>query len=373
MHLKNGTLEGIRADILNASNRIVVFGSGVIGATVVPELLQDLGLDERVVSYIDNDQWKWDSFVTTGDKRIPIASPGKLTEYDSHTTILIAVSRYAEVLEQLRGMACVEDMDVCLVPMLCITNFSDVTDDLRGLIKSAKPMIPKKIHYMWLGGSELPERLQVCIDSWRRHCPDYEIIRWDESNYDVHKNVFMSEAYDHRWFGFVPDYARLDLLYRYGGIYMDTDVEVVRNLDSLLNQEAFCGVEKWQVLNFGACSGAVKGHKALEPFLERWESRHLVREDGTLDSVSSGLIDTSVALENGYRVTGKCQNVCGMNIYASDYFSPFDYMTGELCQTEHTYSIHHFHGGWLDAQARKNCEESRKQYRELADQVKWVG
>ena len=94
-------------------------------------------------------------------------------------------------------------------------------------------MIPKKIHYCWFGGNPMPEKDKKCIESWKRYCPDYEIIRWDESNYDVSKNRYMKEAYEEKKWGFVPDYARLDIIYNEGGIYLDTDVELVKNLDDL--------------------------------------------------------------------------------------------------------------------------------------------
>ncbi len=117
----------------------------------------------------------------------------------------------------------------------------------------------------------MPEGSRKCIESWEKHCPDYEIVRWDESNYDVNKNRYMQEAYERQKWGFVPDYARLDILYHYGGIYIDTDVELVRNLDELLYQQAFCGVEKWGNVNMGNCSGAVPGHPMIKKMLEERE------------------------------------------------------------------------------------------------------
>ena len=103
----------------------------------------------------------------------------------------------------------------------------------------------------------MPGSLKRCIDSWKKYCPDYEIKRWDESNYDISKSSYMKGAYESKKWGFIPDYARLDILYNYGGFYLDTDVELVRSLDELRYQPAFSGVEKWSVVNIGGCSGAV--------------------------------------------------------------------------------------------------------------------
>ena len=102
-------------------------------------------------------------------------------------------------------------------------------------------MIPKIIHYCWFGGAELPEKDRKCIESWKKFCPDYQIIEWNENNYDVTKNTYMYQAYQAKKWGFVPDYARLDIIYQHGGIYLDTDVELVKNLDSLLENDAFMG------------------------------------------------------------------------------------------------------------------------------------
>ena len=104
-------------------------------------------------------------------------------------------------------------------------------------------MIPKKIHYCWFGGNPLPETVQRCINSWRKFCPDYEIIEWNESNYNIHKIPFIAEAYDAKKYAFVSDYARLDIIYNEGGIYLDTDVELIRSLDTLLSNNSFMGME----------------------------------------------------------------------------------------------------------------------------------
>ncbi len=373
MNIKNGTLRGLKEDILQQNSKIVIFGTGVIGVTVASAILCELNLDERLAFYLDNDSTKWSTGMYLSGRYVPVVSPDILADMNGQVTIFLAISRYAEALDQLRTMKCTEKMSVYIVPMLCITNYCGRNDDYIRLIKSEKMLIPKIIHYMWLGGEKMPKVLLRCIESWKKYCPDYEIICWDESNYDVHKNTFISEAYDKGKYGFVPDYARLDILYEYGGIYMDTDVEVLRNLDDMLYQDAFCGVEKWQVLNFGSCSGSVKGHKSLETFLERWENRKLIRNDGTLDTISSGLIDTSIALENGYKISGICQNVLGMNVYSNEFFSPYDYMTGELTKTENTYTIHHFNGGWLDESARQNSLMTQKKYHEIEDSAIWVG
>ena len=372
MVLKTGTFDGMARDLVDSGDDIIVFGTGVIGSTITPEILREYNLIDKIICCVDNDKSRWNSFVDMCGKKIKISSPDILKRLSNNITILIAVSRYGGVLEQLNNMNETEKMSCFIVPMICINSFREKGG--KGVFNSIdEPLIPKKIHYMWLGKKEIPEKLKHCIDSWKYFCPDYEIIRWDESNYDVHKNKFMSQSYDNQKYGFVPDFARLDLLYEHGGIYLDTDVELKRNIDDLLYQEAFCSVEKWQVLNFGGCSGAVKGHKSLEPFIQEWANRSLIRDDGSLDSISSGLIDTSIALRFGYKINGKNQVVNGMNIYSYDYFHPYDYMSGKLDTTDDTFSIHHFDGGWLDEKTRTVNMQTSKIYDILLQSAVNVG
>lgn len=361
MILKKGTFYGMSQDIISSHSKIVIFGTGVVGSTTTPEILKEYNLLDNIICCIDNDKTRWNTYINMCGKNIEIKSPDILKSLDGNVTILITISRYISVYEQINNMAGTEKHSCYIIPAMCVENFHN--DEKKGIIKTSNhQIIPKKIHYMWLGKNEMPDKLKHCIESWVKFCPDYEIIRWDESNYDVHKNIFVSQAYDNQRYGFVPDYARIELLYEHGGIYLDTDVELQRNIDDLLYQEAFCSVEKWQVLNFGGCSGAIKGHKSLKPFLESWKKRELVRYDGTLDSISSGLIDTTIALNQGYVINGKNQTVNGMNIYTYDYFHPYDYMSGKLEMTDDTYSIHQFHGGWLDDKARDDNKKATEQY-----------
>lgn len=364
MRLCGGTFAEMAVAIKRHGSKIVMFGAGVIGTSTTPAILENLGLVSLVVCCIDNDQSKWAKDIKVGQRKIRICAPDILFTLGENVVVLINISRYADAFAQLEQMECTKMMSCYIIPVMCIINFHN--NGGKGIIQTSNiPAIPKKIHYMWLGGRNMPPGLQCCIDSWHKYCPDYEIIRWDESNYDVGKCIYMKQAYDNKKYGFVPDYARIDILYHYGGVYMDTDVELVRNLDDLLYQEAFCSVEKWQVINFGGCSGAVRGHPSLQPFLRAWEGREFIREDGTQDILSSGYVDTRVALDNGYVLNGRNQNVMGMNVYTYDYFHPYDYMSGKTETTDDTYAIHHFNGSWLDERSQAADKKTRRQFERL--------
>lgn len=368
MLLKCTSFEEMRREISERDMSIVVFGAGVIGTVTVPEILRQYDLLGRVDFYIDNSPAAWERKIVFEDRVLDIKPVDQLRNAGKNTAVLIAVSRYAEILAQLERMPHEVYVSYYIIPMMYIHNFCSHISEGAPIL-SDKPLIPKRIHYMWLGKKQIPSNLQKCIDSWKRYCPDYEIVRWDESNYDIGKHVYMQAAYDAGAYSFVSDHARLDILYRYGGIYMDTDVEVIKNLDPLLHQEAFCGVEKWQIINSGGCIGAVKGHPMIEKLLATREKVLFLDKNGRKNTLTCGYYDTNVALENGYRINGKTQHIQGMNIYAFDYFHPYDYMSGHTYMTEHTYSIHRFNGGWLDDKMKRANQETMREYDQIYERA----
>lgn len=363
------SFESMAKEIKSHNKRIVMFGAGAIGTTTTLGILKNHDLLSHISCYLDNDSNLWGTKLKTVLGEYNIESPKYLEQCTpDKTVVLINISRYFEVLKQLDNMTCTEKMVSYIIPMMCIHNFKP--DSNQNVIKKfSEPVIPKVIHYMWLGGKTLPDNLQKCVDSWKKCCPDYEIKCWNESNYDIEKNLYMKQAYENKAYGFVPDYARLDILYNHGGIYMDTDVELKRSLDDLLYQEAFCSVEKWQLINFGGCSGGVKGNKFINKLLEFRETIPFINANGTLNRNTCGYYDTSFAMNNGYHITGKNQTVLDMTIYTSDYFHPFDYMSGKCEPTDNTFSIHHFNGGWLTEEQREANKKVAEQYDVLYKKV----
>lgn len=213
-------------------------------------------------------------------------------------------------------------------------------------------MIPKKIHYCWFGGNPLPKDVQKYIDTWKKFCPDYEIKEWNEQNFDIHLNRYVEEAYQQRKWAFVSDVARIYALYTEGGIYMDTDVEVVRNLDPLLNHSGFLGFEgtQWIATNM---VGFEEKHELLRLFLDSYNHRIFVKPDGSLDQTTNVEELTKLLIEKYHlRLNGMQQNLQGdVIIYPTDYFSPYDYIQGKLNRTPNTYSIHWFSQTWVG----QNC------------------
>lgn len=221
-------------------------------------------------------------------------------------------------------------------------------------------MIPKKIHYFWVGGNPIPEKNKVCIESWKKFCPDYDIVEWNESNYDFSKCVYMKQAYDARMWGFVPDYARLDIIYREGGIYLDTDVELIRNLDGLLACNAFMGFENKSFVAPGLGFGAECGNDVIKRMRDMYEGHSFLHSDHTLNLIASPVYATEVLKSYGLRTNGRRQNVRGIEIFPAEYFAPLCYEDNRLKITPNTYSIHWYHASWHTPEQREQAERMQR-------------
>ena len=227
-------------------------------------------------------------------------------------------------------------------------------------------MIPKIIHYCWFGGNPLPELAQKCIASWKKYCPDYEIIEWNEANYDVSKCAYMKEAYQAKKWGFVPDYARFDIIHNHGGIYLDTDVEIIRSLDGLLENRAFMGFESENYVNPGLIIGGEAGSGEMECIMRWYETHHFMKESGEIDLTASPAIVTKILDGMGLCKEQSVQLLNGsLTIYPKDYFCPMDYYTGDIAVTDNTYTIHHYSASWLGDRQKKWLQLGRKLYKVL--------
>lgn len=213
-------------------------------------------------------------------------------------------------------------------------------------------MIPKTIHYCWFGGKPLPESAKRCIESWKKYCPDYQIIEWNDTNYDITKNLYMKEAYECRRFAFVSDYARLDVVYSYGGIYLDTDVELVRAPDALLKLSGFCGVERdSHCVALGQGFGAEKGNPTVKRMLDAYTNAHFI-VNGEQDLTPEPKRNTKTLRSIGYTEQTGITTCEAMTIFPAEYFCPKSFETGALFLTENTISIHHYGVSWYSPTER---------------------
>lgn len=202
--------------------------------------------------------------------------------------------------------------------------------------------VPKIIHYVWVGGAEKPLEYVKYIESWKKHLPDYEIIEWNEKNFDVNCCDFIKEAYENRQFAFVADYIRLVVLYEYGGIYLDIDVEVLKSYDDLLSYNSVLCFENAAYLTMGTILAKPK-QEWIKELIEYYKCSHF-KVDGKFDAVPN-TIKTSIFLHKRYGLElkeGRQSLKDGIEIFPADYFAPQDYTTGKTNITENTYSVHEF-------------------------------
>lgn len=216
-------------------------------------------------------------------------------------------------------------------------------------------MIPKIIHYCWFSGEPFDEKTKKCIETWKKTCPDYEIRECNALNFDMGINDFVKEAYEAKKWAFVADFARLYLLYHYGGVYMDGDVELVKNIDIFLKRPAFIGQERKGWVSAGII-GAEAGNDFIKTCLDYYKGKHFLREDGTFNQITNVQIITHNLFESyGLLLNGKKQRLGNLlYIYPVDYFSPKDSITGEIHATDNTYAIHHFNNAWKDKTKAEN-------------------
>lgn len=231
-------------------------------------------------------------------------------------------------------------------------------------------MIPKVIHYCWFGGNPLPKSAQKCIASWRKYLPDYEIKEWNENNFDVNIIPYTAEAYKAKKYAFVSDYARFWILYKYGGLYFDTDVEVIKNMDDIIAKGPFMGCEN------EAKAGATPAQLGVAPglglgvnpglglygeILEDYKTSHFITANGELDLKTIVDRTTEVLCKYGLQNTSKIQEVAGVLIYPKEYFCPKEYFSGKLNVTSNSYCIHWYGASWVP-KSRK-LKNKLKKYR----------
>lgn len=216
--------------------------------------------------------------------------------------------------------------------------------------------IPKKIHYCWFGRGEKPEIVRKCIKSWQNVLVDYEIIEWNEDTFDINSNSFVKEAYENKKYAFVSDYVRVYALYNYGGIYLDTDVEVFKSFDDYLHNESFWGFE---VGNFIATStiGARKVHPIIKEFLDSYKDKSFYKEDGSFNVTTNVKVVSEMVGKYGVSLNGEYQNIKDIgSFYPIEIFSPYDYRYFIDNRNEETVCMHNYYKSWLPVSAKiKQC------------------
>ncbi len=329
----------------NEYSQIICFGIGKRLETA-KEIFGDTLVWEKIEYIVDNDKAKQGTEITVGNREFRVISLSELAgrQLKEKSAVLITPNFYTDIYKQIREYEILKDLDmICMTHILSIMSEKEVTGvKMPEKFRLAeKPLIPKVIHYFWFGGKEIPEKYKRCIESWHKYCPDYKIIEWNENNYDVNKNRYMQQAYQHGKWAFVPDYARLDIVYRYGGIYLDTDVEIVQNIDDLLWQKGFAGFETKEYVALGLGFGAAKEMPIIRKMRDMYDDLVFADRDETMNLTASPHWQTELLKKYGLRATGEYQIIEDMTIY------PVKVLNGKAVFKSHRSvvfpkTIHHY-------------------------------
>lgn len=214
-------------------------------------------------------------------------------------------------------------------------------------------MIPKVIHYIWLGGNPLPKKIVACMKTWKKYCPDYEIKRWDESNLNLDMCKYARQAYDAKKYAFSSDFFRFYILKEFGGIYLDVDVELLKPLDELLDQKCFMGIEccgKNLSVSPGLIVGSEKGGKVVTDIYNNYLKDNFLHEDGTINYETVCVKTTNYLKDNyNFEVKNELQLLKDITLYPSEYFCPINCETMEdEFLTKNTYSRHIYLSSWVN-------------------------
>lgn len=341
---------------LVVSKGIICYGIGREFERII-SCYYDYDWVKRITMLVDGNPNLAGKLKKIGDKSYKISEVDELLHSNlQNSVILITTLAYSEIIEKLDSYKELLDVDAYIFYFMF--GIPDSKHDFVGK-KETEYIIPPIIHYCWFGNKKIPDTYKKYMETWSKFCPNYEIRKWDENNCNIDEVPYTKEAYSVCKYGFVPDYFRLKIIYEYGGIYLDTDVELLKSLDPLRCVPAFCGMQYPGEVAFGLGFGAVKGHPVIKAMLDSYIDRHFILENGEMDLTPSPIFQTNDFIKMGYCPKPYYQEKNGMAVYPVDVLSPKNVHTGELLISDRTVAVHHFDGSWIDSEKRRKREDRR--------------
>lgn len=345
MLLKNCKLNELAEHIGN--RKIVFWGVGDYFEYCVKNNFP-VELVENVIYVVDQ---KGDgSYINFFGKNIPLFLPQKLSQ-ERNCVIIIAGSNFVyEIYNKLKEMKLGDDIECYAFPLILAVSEGAESEDIKAKIfNSEKNMkIPKIIHSFWFSGEKKPKEYQKCIDSWKRECPGYEVYEWNMNNYDYTKNLFMKQAIEAKKWAFASDVARLDVIFRMGGVYMDMDVELLKPLDCLLGNEGFFTFENQNNIDL-AMFGAKSQNALVKMLLELYDKAEFSSDIKTMNWLCQPRYIRASLEQIGLKLNGNMQYIEGMAFLNRKYLSPKDSALYQFyAMSEESIAIHHFNTGWID-------------------------
>lgn len=332
-----------------ADKKVYIYGLGEVYQQFAKREVYNR-IHQSVAGYIDNG--KAGQEITVFDHTFPVYNAEYLRTLETAVVLLCSTKQLDSMYQTLCEQKLSDRVECFVLPLIWAV--SDGEDD-AGVIRKirisdkAPERIEKKIHCFWFSGEKKPEDYQRCIDSWKRVCPDYEIVEWNAQNYDCEKTRFTKQAYEKRKWAFISDYARLDVIYRYGGIYLDMDVELLKRPDAWLKFDAFFNFGTQYDIDLGSGFGSVKGNPFVGELLELYRDRDFCDQDGRpmVWNYVQPVYIRDVFRKKGIRLDGSMQLVDDMLILPRRYHTPIDdFLFEDYVQSEDTVGIHHYNAGW---------------------------
>ena len=341
------------------TKNIICWGSGKHFRNTTCPFLRKSGLLEKLKGFIDV---PGSSDVMIDGRTYDRIGKDELAAMDKgDTVILIAVTGYEEILEQIKqdkilsGFAAVPS--IYLESLYEDTQLLSVYKPPLNFRKHDTQVIPQVIHGIWFSGEPMPELYRRCLESWRKNAPDYEIKIWNLDTYKPNHCLFFEQAIAHRNWSFASDYARADILRKYGGVYMDLDVEMLRPIDDLLYNDAYMSFESLTRIECGSGMGARAGHPIMQEICESYEERPYLKPDGTWDNSTCPVRYTQVIEKHGLNKNGSFQFVDDITVYPFEVLTGKSFDTGIVYNTELSYTLHHHNGCWIPDPAHRAMSE----------------
>ncbi len=335
----------------NKYKKVALWGAGKLAKYYIETFCKEL----NIIFIVDKNESLSKTNLSVNGVNYPIISEKifleqvlKNDELRENLSIFITPTVYAgEIIKHINSISILDAIE-CYVGVL----MRDYYVPQSVTFSSGKDKIPKKIHYCWFGNTDIPDYLKKYIESWYKYCPNYEIIRWDEKNYDISKNRYMKEAYECKKWAFVPDYARLDIIYNEGGIYLDTDVELLSSLDKLLKDDIFFGFSGNFQIGIGVGFGAIEKHPFIKELRDYYNDLTFYLEDGKPNLKTCYEYQHPVFEKYGFQLENSFQKKNGIVLYPSEVLSP-DMGLISSSYTENTISVHHFDYSWASEEEKK--------------------
>lgn len=333
---------------------IVCFGAGMV-AQHVKYFFEIYNLWDRVRCFVDNDPDKQGKLISIGKRIFPIINPLELRKERYASDFILILVEYTEQIEkQLLEQKYLKPLFylkyLSINREIIRKSFTYEKSNIFKMVQKKSEMkIPPILHYCWFGHGEIPPEQQNCLRTWKRYCPDYTIMMWDESNYNVNVCKYVREAYETKNYAFVSDYARMDVVYQYGGIYLDTDVEIKQNLDWLRNYRAFFSYGKWPAINSG-CGFGAEPQSELVRTIRDYPRKYIpfIMENGKWNRTTNCYYESVVLEEYGFCMNFLSQIVEDVLVLSPLFFPSSLHM--DLIEKESAFIMaqHHDAGSWRE-------------------------